>query len=117
MPEPAKAEDRISTPMKNAMIGFPKPVRTTFANVSMPITGMRSMARSAVMLNGMTSVIHSTIAATRSASTAFPDQESGMRSPPRSIGAGDGRARITPISTSASPKSANLEQRRVPCML
>ncbi len=61
--------------------------------------------RSAVMLKGITSVIHRTTAAISRARMAFAFQESGTNSPPFSRGSGDGRSMITAIRTKANKKN------------
>ncbi len=105
MPERVNAEESTRTPIKKAMIGLPNPSMMICLNPSIPKTGIRSMMRSAVILKGITSVIHRTTAATSRAMMAFAFQERGTSSPPLSKGSGDGRSMITAIRTKANKKN------------
>jgi hypothetical protein len=63
------------------------------------------MMKRAVMLKGITSVIHRMIAAARRARIAFAFQERGISSPPLSRGSGDGSNMIPAIRIKANKKN------------
>ena len=86
--------EKISIPIKNRIMGLPKPSFTSSLNSDAPVIVRIVMESNPVTEKGMDSVIHKMTANTRTARLTFPFDESEIIFSPAWIGSGSGKKRI-----------------------